>query len=144
MRAWVGRLAAMLADTPPDGEATTANAGNESKASRRNHRHPRLTSASWGTTNVSGEVTFTFTRTFAAKPTVDLSYEEAADNQPLVFKVKSWTQDGNGNYTGLVAKGYRLRTLPSSILVLSVLIDFSVTMNAPSGIPVSCIALQVS
>ena len=144
MRAWVGRLAAMLADTPPSGEATAAAAGSEMKATRRDHRHPRLTSAQWGVTDANGEATFVFTRAFSAKPAISFTYEEAAANQPLEFKVKTWTQDGSGNYIGCVTKGYRLRTLPSSLLTLSVLIDFSVTINAPAGIPVSCIALQIS
>lgn len=144
MRAYIQDPTAMLADTPPDGEATTATAGADAKASRRGHRHPRLTSAQWGVTDANGEASFTFTRAFTAKPAISFTYEESANNQPLEFKVKTWTQDGNGNYTGCVTKGYRMRTLPSSILVLTVLVDFSVTVNAPSGIPVSCIALQVS
>ncbi len=144
MRAWVGRWAALLADTPPSGEATAAAAGSENKATRRDHRHPRLTSAQWGVTDANGEATFVFTRTFTAKPAISFTYEEAAANQPLEFKVKAWTQDGNGNYTGCVAKGYRIRTLPSTLTLITQLISFSVTIDAPSGIPLSCIALQVS
>lgn len=141
-RAFLG--AAMLADTTPQSEVTSGTPGTQDKASRGNHRHPRLTSAVWGVTNASGEVTFNFTRVFTTKPTVDLSYEELADNQPCIFKVKSWLTNGNGEYTGLVAKGYRLQTLPSTILSLTALVSFSVSINAPAGINVSCIALQQS
>lgn len=134
----------VLSDTTPVSESVSGIAGGGQKASRDDHKHPRLTSATWANTNSSGEATFAFTRSFSARPTVDLCYEEAADNQPVILKVKSWTQDGNGNYTGLIAKAYRLQTLPSSITLLTALVNFSVTVNAPAGIPVSCIALQQS
>ncbi len=143
-RTFIQSIAAMFSDSAPVREATIAIPGAMPKASRGDHQHPRLTSASWGVTGASGEVTFSFTRAFAAKPTIDLSYEEAADNQPCIFKVKGWTTNGNGEYTGLVAKGYRLQTLPASITLLTALVNFSVTVNAPAGINVSCIALQQS
>ncbi|GEM_PF-6883459 len=144
MRAFIQNLAAMFSDQAPIREATLAIPGSQSKASRGDHQHPRLTSASWNVTDANGEATFTFTRTFAAKPTIDLSYEEATNNQPCIFKVKSWVTNANGEYTGMVAKGYRLQTLPASITLLGSLASFSVTINAPAGINVSCIAVQVS
>lgn len=144
MRTFIQNLAAMFSDQAPIREATLAIPGSQSKASRGDHQHPRLTSASWGVTDANGEVTFTFTRSFAAKPTIDLSYEEATNNQPCIFKVKSWVTNANGEYIGMVAKGYRLQTLPSTITLLGSLASFSVTVNAPAGINVSCIAVQVS
>lgn len=144
MRAFIQNLRAMLSDQAPVREATTAVAGAQGLASRGDHQHPRLTSASWGTTNASGEVTFAFTRSFATKPSIDFTYEENADAQPVVFKVKAWQTDGSGNYTGATAKGYRFQTLPSSLTLITQLLNFSVTINAPSGLQVSCIALQQS
>lgn len=143
-RAFVFNPSTMLADTPPVGEATAATAGSGSKATRNDHRHPRLTSAQWSVTDANGEIAFTFTRSFSAKPAICFTYEEAANNQPIETKVKTWTQDGNGNYIGCVAKAYRVRPLPSSLTLITQLISFSVTIDAPSGIPVSCIALQIS
>lgn len=144
MRAFIQNLAAMFSDQAPIREATLAIPGSQPKASRGDHQHPRLTSASWNVTDANGEATFTFTRAFAAKPTIDLSYEEATNNQPCIFKVKSWVVNANGEYTGMVAKGYRLQTLPSTITLLGSLVNFSVSINAPAGINVSCIAVQVS
>lgn len=79
-----------LADMAPLSEAGTAAAGSEAQATRADHRHPRLTSATTGVLNASGEATVSFTRTFPTKPSVSILYAESADGQPVVFKVKSW------------------------------------------------------
>lgn len=147
---WLKGLANMitnqveLANTPPVSENVTAVTGGGTRAARNDHRHERISAAQWGTTGSNGEATLNFTRVYTNKPAIDLSYEELADNQPIIFKVKSWVMNGNGEYVGVTVKGYRLQTLPSTITLLTALINFSVTINAPAGIQVSVITLQQS
>lgn len=137
-------LSMILGDATPNSESLSGTAGAAALASRWDHRHPRLTSATYGTLNASGEVTINFTRTFTAKPTVALEYEESTDAQPVILKVKSWITDGSGNYTGCVVKGYRLNTLPATITLLTALVSFSISTGSASGVVVSVIALQAS
>ncbi|GKS86488.1 hypothetical protein AVMA1855_20070 [Acidovorax sp. SUPP1855] len=133
-----------LSDSMPPAEAISAAPGVGSQASRDDHKHPRLTSVAWGVTDASGEVSYSFTRSFANKPGVDFTYEENANNQPIIFKVKSWVTNVNGEYVGATARGYRLQTLPTTLTLITQLIGFSVSINAPAGINVSCIAVQTS
>lgn len=137
-------MAAFLSDEPPLPEAMAAAAGVEAKATRAGHRHPRLTSATLATLGSNGEVTVPFTRTFTAPPAVTCLLIEAADSQPVIFKVKTFIQDANGNITGAIIKGYRTNTLPASIGLLSVLVGFSVTSGSAANAQFACIAVQVS
>ncbi len=134
---------ALLSDSTPMPEAS-ASAGDDTRASRSKHVHPRLSATASGTLAANGEQTVFFTRSFSTKPAVLITQVESADNQPVIFKVKSWTTDGNGNYTGCVIKGYRMQSLPASILALTVLISFNVTAGSASGVEFSLIALQAS
>jgi len=141
---------ALLTDAAPSAEVTTAQAGMMDKGSRGDHKHPRLTSVTWGVLNASNEATITFTRTFADKPGLDCMYEELADNPPISFKIKSWIQDGGGNYTAVVLKAYRGQLLPSlsGILLIGPLITalsgFNIFGGSATGISFSCIAVQKS
>lgn len=141
---------ALLGDQTPSSEGVAAAPGVASLASRVDHKHERLTSATVQTLNAQGEVAIAFTRLFAAKPTVTCTLYEAADNQPVIFKVKTWTQDGGGNYTGCTIKGYRSSILPSlsgvTLLtgLITALTNFNVFGASAAGAEFSCIALQVS
>lgn len=137
-------LSGWFSNTPPSSEATTAVAGGVDQASRTDHQHPRLTSTATGTLGSNGEATITFTRTFATKPVVSILLVESADNQPIIFKVKSWSQDAQNRYTGCVIKGYRLNTLPATITLLSALVSFSISAGTAVGAEYSLIALQPS
>ncbi len=124
--------------------------GNTFLASRANHAHERLSSAGNYTLNGVGETTITFSRTFAVKPAAVCLLDEAGDTQPVVFKVASWVQDGNGFYTGCTVKGYRSSLLPalSGILLLgplvSALANFNVFGGSAAGVKFSFLALQPS
>jgi hypothetical protein len=138
-----------LANMTPLSEATAATAGTTQMAARPDHVHPRLTSASTGLLNASGEATVTFTRTFSSKPSVCLLYAEAADGQPVVFKVKSWLGAGgaawtSGDYTGCVIKGYRAQTIPTNLVSLLLGGVFNLFAASASGVEYSIIVLQAS
>lgn len=147
---WIKGLAGMIANrvelatTPPPTEATVAVTGGGTRAARNDHRHERISSAQWGVTGSNGEATINLSRSYASKPTIDIAYEELADNPPCIPKVKTWITNANGEYVGVVVKLYRIQLLPSSLLSLSVLVNFNVTVNAPAGIAVSVITLQQS
>lgn len=134
----------ILSDEAPLSEAGAPKPGSMPKAPRVDHQHPRLTSSTAATLGSNGEVTVTFTRSFPVQPSVICTLIEAADNQPVIFKVKSWVQDANGNYTAAVVKGYRLTTLPASLTLLSALISFNISGGSSAGAQFSCIALAAS
>lgn len=138
-----------LATMVPAPEATTASAGTIAQAARPDHVHPRLTSATSGVLNASGEATVNFTRSFASKPSVTLTYAEAADGQPVVFKVKSWLGVGgtawvSGDYTGCVIKGYRAQSIPTNLVTLLLGGVFNLFAASASGVDYSIIAVQAS
>ena len=134
----------MLSNMPPIGEAGVPLAGVMEEASRGDHRHPRLSATATGTLNGSGEATITFTRTFAAKPAFNCNYVEAADAQPVAFKVKTWTQDGGGNYTGCVIKGYRSQVVPTNLVTVLLGGVFNLFAGNANGVEYSFIAIQQS
>lgn len=137
-------MATFLSDEPPLPEAMQPAAGMEAKATRAGHRHPRLTSATVATLSTNGETTINFTRVFTSAPAVTCLLIEAADSQPVVFKVKSFIQDGGGNYTGCVIKGYRLMAMPGTVTLLG-LVNLSLTSStSANGAQFACIAVQVS
>lgn len=133
----------MLADTPPMGEAGTPQAGTGAKATRQDHRHPRLSSTASGTLNASGEATIVFTREFTAKPSVIVTLVEATEGQPVTFKVKSWTMTG-ANYTGCVIKGYRAQTIPTNLVTLLLGGVFNLFAGSVTGAEFTLIAIQPS
>jgi len=77
-------------------------------------------------------------------PCVTCLLVDAASTQPVVFKVKSWTQDGSNNYTGCVIQGNRMSLLPATILTLAALVNFDVAGASASGATFCCIALMPS
>lgn len=144
------QLQALLSNTPPPGEAVAPAPGSGSMASRDDHKHPRLSSATVQTLNASGEAVIVFTRSFTAMPAVQCLLYELADNQPVVFKVKTWTQDAQGNYIGCTIKGVRSSILPalSGITLLTGLItalaNFNVFGGSAAGAQFCCLAIQPS
>lgn len=120
----------------------TATKGSRAYAADSGHVHPRLSSAINGTLDANGEKALTFGRTFSTKPVAAFTYAEAADSPPVTFKVKSWIQDGSGNYTGCVIKGYRGQTLPASLTLLTALVSFNVFAGSAAGVEFHFIALQ--
>lgn len=137
-------MSSILSDALPPAEAVAATAGATALASRDSHRHPRLTSATNETLGASGETTVTFTRTFAAMPVLACMLIEGANNQPVMFKVKSWVQDGSLNYTGCVIKGYRAQTVPQNLATLLLGGVFDLFNGSAVGAQFACIALQAS
>lgn len=146
----MAQLQALLSNATPPGEAVTPVPGSGGMASRDDHKHPRLSSATVQSLNASGEAVITFTRTFSSMPVVICLLYETADNQPVVFKVKSWTQDAQNNYTGCTIKGSRASLLPalSGITLLAGLItalaNFNVFGGSAAGAQFCCLAIQPS
>lgn len=131
-------------DMMPLSEAGSPNSGTDIRLSRTDHVHPRLTSTSSGVLGANGEASITFTRTFANKPAVVMTYVEAADGQPVVIKVKSWTQDAQNNYTGCVIKGYRSSTIPTNLVTLLLGGVFNIFAGSVTGVEYSLTALAKS
>lgn len=144
-----GGAEVQLADNAPVAEVIVPAAGAMPTASRGDHAHPRLTSATIATLDANGEAIVAFTRSFATMPAVGCLLIEASDSQPIVFKVKSWTQNA-GLYTGCTIKGYRSSVLPtlSGIILIGPLItalaNFNVFGGSAAGAQFSCVALQTS
>ncbi len=138
-----------LSDLTPKSEAGTPTPGTAPMASREDHQHPRLTSATTGTLNASGEATVLFTRTFAVKPSVTLLYAEAADGQPIILKVKSWLNPQgaawvSGDYGGCIIKGYRSQAVPQNLATLLLGAVFNIFAGSAAGVEYSAIAVQTS
>lgn len=146
----MAQLQAILTNTVPAPEAVTPEAGAGSRAARDDHQHPRLTSATVQVLDANGVATVAFTRVFAALPAVTCLLYEATNGQPVVFKVKGWVQDANGNYTGCVVQGVRASLLPtlSGIVLLTGLLTALSNLNvfggSAAGAQFCCIALQPS
>lgn len=140
----------ILGDSTPSTEIVTGAAGTAAMASRDDHKHPRVSSATVQVLDASGVATVTFTRTFTALPAVTCLLYEASSAQPVVFKVRNWVQDGNGNYTGCVIQGYRASILPAlgGIALLTGLVtalaNYNVFGGSAAGAQFCCIALQPS
>lgn len=106
------------------------------------------TSATWGVLNASGEATVVFEVPFPTQPACAFTWEKSASNQPVMFKVKSWVMDGNGNFVGCVVKGYRSTILPtlSGIIIIGPLISalsqFDIFGGSATGVNFCCMAIQ--
>jgi hypothetical protein len=143
------QLRQILTNTPPVREGVTPDAGMGNSASRDDHIHPRLSSATVGTLDSNARATVMFTRSFATTPCVQCLLVEASDNQPVVFKVESWVMSG-ANYTGCVLRGYRSSVLPalSGILLIGPLISSLANYNVFGGSAANaqfcCLAIQPS
>ena len=136
--------ALLLGNAPPPSETVAGAAGAGVQASRMDHQHPRLTSVTSHVTDASGEFTVSFTRSFTQAPGIGCTYVEVADNQPLLFKVKSWTQDAQNNYIGCVIKAYRAQTIPQNLATLLLGGVFNLFQGNASNITCSCIAVARS
>lgn len=68
-----------------------------------------------GTTDINGQVAVTFNPGYPSKPVAMCTYEESAASPPVLFKIISWTQDANGNYTGVTFQAFRGQALPAVV-----------------------------
>jgi len=146
-RAFVARpanMGSLLSNVAPVTEGVSASPGAMDLASRSDHVHRRLTSSTAGVTNGTGEATVVFTRTFAQEPGITLMPRELVDGGAIASKVKNWTQDAQGNYTGAVVKFYRIQALPAVLTLLSGLINFRVDAGTVGALPFTCIAVERS
>lgn len=132
----------MLSNNPPIAESNVASPGQEEKAARPDHVHPRTSSTSSGVLAANGEATVTFTRTYDIEPAVVITYVEAADNQPVIIKVKSWIQDSNNKYTGCVIKGYRSQAVPQNLTTLLLGGVFNLFGGTVTGVKYSLTAIK--
>lgn len=134
-----------FSDATPMPESKTGTPGVQAVAVRAGHEHPRLTSATTGhVLDAAGEATIVFTRSFTGKPAVTYMLDEPTEQGPVIIKVKTWTQDANGAYTGCVVKGYRGQSLPASLTLLTALVSFNVFAGSTTGAAFTFIALQRS
>jgi len=143
------QLRQILTNQPPVREGVVPDAGMGTAASRDDHIHPRLSSATVATLDGNARATVTFTRSFATMPCVQCLLVEGADSQPVVFKVESWVMTG-AQYTGCVLRGYRSSVLPalSGILLIgpliSTLANYNVFGGSAANAQFCCLAIQPS
>lgn len=139
-------MAAFLADTPPAAEAVQPGAGSAEKASRNDHVHPRLTSASRVTLDANSTAVVTYTRSFVKAPCV-VPTPLNPSGRPVIVEIISDTMTG-GVYTGCVLRGSRSQALPtiSGLLaaVTTALSNFDPFAASASGVEVSVVAIQQS
>lgn len=128
-----------LSDAMPPAEATTPTPGSASKASRDDHRHPRLTSSHGGQTlDGSGTAVITFTRTFDTEPSIVITGKTIGGAMPALFDYT--LIQANGLYTGVTVKGYKGQAVAVSILGTNV----NAFAGNPAGLSFSLIAIQAS
>lgn len=128
-----------LSDSMPPPEATAPSPGDSSKASRDNHRHPRLTSSHGGLVlDGNGTAVVTFTRTFDTEPSIVITGKTVAGNMPAAFDYT--LIQANGVFTGVTVKGYKAQAVNVALL--------GVNVNAfggnAAGLGFSLIAIQAS
>jgi len=128
-----------LSDSTPPPEATQATPGMGSKASRDDHRHPRLTSSHGGLVlDANGTAVITFTRTFDTEPSIVITGKTAAGAMPASFDYT--LIQANGLFTGATVKGYKGQVVNVALL--------GVNVNAfggnAAGLGFSLIAIQAS
>lgn len=144
------QLRQILTNADPAPEKVAPAAGSGQMASRDDHVHPRLSSATVSALDANGKATVMFTRSFTTTPCVQCLLVEGADGQPVIFKVESWVKDGAGNFTGCVLRGYRSSILPalSGILLIGPLIsslaNFNVFGGSAANAQFCCLAIQPS
>ena len=122
-------VAAMLSNDPPKSEAKVATAGAAPKATRDDHQHPRLTSATTATTDANGQATILFTRTFTAMPSIDLCALEDNANPTPGMKVRrflktnntsTWSEGDTDPVTGCVVYASRTIALPQMTAITGI------------------------
>lgn len=135
---------------PPQTTDNTPTLGAEMAYARADHTHPTRLQSKTLTLDANGEAEWTFTTPFTAEPNVrQPTYFETANSQPIILKVKDFrraTANGGstlhsagatGNFVEVIVKGYRLRTLPATLTLLTALISFDITLGTGlSGIKV--------
>ena len=143
------QLRRLLTNSPPVREGVTPDVGVGQTASRDDHIHPRLSSATVAQLDGNARATVTFTRSFTTTPCVQCLLVEGADSQPVVFKVESWVMTG-ALFTGCVLRGYRSSVLPalSGILLvgplISALANYNVFGGSAANAQFCCLAIQPS
>lgn len=143
---YVEPLTVALATMLPSAESKEAAPGRAEQASRADHTHPRLTSASNHTLGADGTVEVTFTRTFDREPVIACLSLASMDPVPDFTATPIKTGDV---WTGARIYGERKRALPllTGILVVGPLIT-ALSGFKPwepaAGARVSVIALQAS
>lgn len=144
------QLQRVLSSNKPVPEGVDPSVGQSDKASRGDHVHPRLSSATVAALDAAGTATVMFTRPFSTTPCVQCLLVENADAQPVIFKVQSWVKDSSGNFTGCVLKGYRSSILPalSGILLIGPLLtalgNYNVFGGSAANAQFCCLAIQPS
>jgi hypothetical protein len=143
------QLRQILTNNAPVAEGVAPVSGTGTMASRDDHMHPRLSSATVSSLDANAKATVTFTRSFTSTPCVQCLLVEAADGQPVIFKVESWVMTGP-LFTGCVLKGYRSSVLPalSGILLIgpliSTLANYNVFGGSAANAQFCCLAIQPS
>lgn len=100
-----------LADTVPKAEAKVAVPGAMEQASRGDHTHPRLTSATNVTLDANGYATIVFTRTFTTEPV--LVFGALGTGTGPVPDFRGELVQTGALYTGVIVYGQRNRALPT-------------------------------
>jgi len=134
----------LLSNNNPQSEKMLALPGSGSTASRNDHAHPRISSTTAHVLGANNEATVVFTREFDGIPGTDFMWQELADNPPIIFKVKSWTINGSGKYTGCVVKAYRSQPIPQNLVSLLLGGVFNIFAGSAVGVNFTAIALQQS
>lgn len=145
-----------LADTMPAAEATTPTAGTGQAASRDDHIHPRLASATRVTLNASSTATVTFTRSFVSAPVIQLCAINPSGAQ-VVLEVVADIKTG-AVWTGCTIKGSRARQLPvidavggllTAVItgvnnIATALTGYDIFAASASGVVVNVLAIEAS
>lgn len=135
----LGQSDVELSDSMPPPEATSPTPGSAAKASRDDHRHPRLTSSHGGQVlDGSGTAVITFTRTFDVEPSIVITGKTMAGSMPSLFDYT--LIQANGLYTGVTVKGYKGQAVNVALLGINV----NAFAGNPAGLPFSLIAIQAS
>jgi len=136
------------ANAAPMSEKTGAAVGQQTgRFALEDHQHPRLTSTTYATVTAGNTATLSFTRPFASEPGIvctEIGGDTSANAQPGVFKVQSWVQDAQNNYTGCVVRVWRSQTVPQNLATLLLGAVFNLFAASVVGTRFSLIAVARS
>lgn len=104
-------MTSILSNDPPLSEAKTPTPGAQQKATRADHQHPRLTSATNHTLDANGFTTVTFTREFLTEPAITMNGLGSGTGPVPDFRADFIIT--NGKWTGATVYGQRARSLPT-------------------------------
>lgn len=122
------------ASSAPPSEIIGGQVGAQVRYAREDHTHPRITRAGTVVTDAGGNWSITWATSLTAIPVV-VTIPVDAGSQPVMCSVSTRTM------AGATGKCFRSQLLPSTITLLTALVNYNVLGGAASGVSVQILAI---